>query len=111
MANAIMTTVKLPKPIYQRLLERVVSDGFGLRGKSRWIINAVENFLQMENYPELVDIAGEIDNLTEVLSMRLPLELVNKLDSAVIETRKLYPGMEGVRSGILRASIIQGLIR
>jgi hypothetical protein len=111
MAHSLMTTVKLPKKIYQKLLERVVSDGLGLRGKSKWIIHAIETFLQMENYPELVDIASEMDLLTEVLSMRLPMDVVTRLDSAVIETRRLYPALEGVRSSIIRASIIQNLIR
>lgn len=106
-----MTSIKLPKQIHQKLLERVVVDGFGLRGKSKWIILSIENFLKMKNYPELVDIANGLDSLTEVLSMRLPLTLMNALDEAVINTRKQYPGMEGVRSSIIRASILQGLIR
>lgn len=111
MTNSVMTTVKLPKQVYQKLLERVVADGFGLRGKSKWIINAIEHFLTLDNYPELVDIANDLENLTQVLSMRLPLNLMNQLDRAVIEIRKRYPAMEGVRSRIIRASIIQAIIR
>lgn len=106
-----MTTVKLPKPIFTRLLNRVVNDGYGLRGKSKWIIDAIERFLELPNFPELVDIANDMDDLSEIVSMRLSDQLVTKMDQAVILVRKDYPAMEGVRSNIVRASIIQAIIR
>lgn len=109
--KSIMTTIKLPKPIYQRLLNRVVNDGYGLRGKSKWIIDAIEIFLALPNYPELVDIANDMEDLTEMVSMRLHSELMTKIDRAVIEVRLQYPAMEAVRSNIIRASIIQAIIR
>lgn len=111
MSNSTMTTVKLPRPIFTRLLNRVVNEGYGLRGKSKWIADAINRFLTLPNFPELVDIANEMDDLTEMVSMRLSNDLVTKIDQAVIDVRKEYPAMEGVRSNIIRASIIQAIIR
>ena len=111
MIKSTMTSVKLPKPVFTRLLNRVVNDGYGLRGKSKWIIDAIERFLELPNFPELVDIANDMDDLSEVVSMRLSESLVTKIDQAVIQVRINYPSMEGVRSNIIRASIIQAILR
>ena len=52
-----------------------------------------------------------MENLNEILSLRLPFTLMKRLDSAVIETRKQFPAMEGVKSNLIRAGIVQALIR
>lgn len=107
----LTTTAKLPKSVQQKLLEKVIGDGYGMRGKSKWIGEAIEHFLSLANYPELVDIATEMEEMTDVVSMRLTRELAQQLDDAVIVVRKDFPALEGVKSCIIRASIIQRLIR
>lgn len=109
--KSLTTTAKLPKLIQQVMLERVVKDGYGLKGKSRWIGESIERFLQLPNYPELVDIADEMQEMTDVASISLSTELLKKLDHAVIQVRTQYPAMEGVKSKIIRASIMQRLLR
>ena len=49
--------------------------------------------------------------LSEVVSISVSDELMDKLDRAVISVRREYPGMEGVKSNLIRASIMQRLIR
>lgn len=98
------------KKIVQKMLERVISDGYGLKGKSRWISNAVEKFLAMPNYWELVDIASAQEDLSGLVTCDLPEEVSNKIEEAVDEVRKHFRLMEGVKSNILRASITQRLI-
>lgn len=110
MTKKITTSVKLPVTLEQKLLEQVIRDGYGMKGKSRWIAEAIESFLALPNYPELVEIADEMENLLHPISMRLPEELTNKIDLAILEVRKLYPGLEGVKSNLVRASILQRLI-
>lgn len=107
----IMTTVKMPKQIVQNMLEQIIKDKYGMRGKSKWIIEAIESFLKFENFEELVDIADDIDDVSEVVSMRIPENIIYELDKAVIDVRKVYPAMEGVRSNIIRGSILQRLLR
>lgn len=111
MNKKIMTSIKLQNKLHYKMQQKVISDGYGMRGKSRWMIEAIENFLQLPDYPTLVDIAGDMDHLSDMISIRLSEELMVKLDQAIIQVRRYYPAMEGVKSNLIRASIIQRLIR
>jgi hypothetical protein len=111
MIKKMMTSIKLQRLLHFKMLQRIISDGYGMRGKSKWIIEAVESFLQLPDYPSLVDIADEMEQLTEIVSIRLTEDLMNKLDQAIICVRRQYPAMEGVKSNLIRASIMQRLIR
>ena len=106
-----MTSIKVQKLLHYKMQQRVIGDGYGMRGKSKWIMEAIEGFLQLPDYPSLTDIAGEMEQLTEVVSIRLSDELMDKLDKAIIKVRRQYPAMEGVKSNLIRASIMQRLIR
>jgi hypothetical protein len=48
------TTIRLSKQEKQAMDMRVIQDGYGMRGKSRWIMNVVSEFLD----PETWDIPG-----------------------------------------------------
>jgi metal-responsive CopG/Arc/MetJ family transcriptional regulator len=111
MNKKVMTSIKVQKKLHYKMQQRVISDGYGMRGKSRWIIEAIENFLQLPDYPDLVDIADDMDQLSEIISIRLPEILMVAIDKAIIQVRRDYPAMEGVKSNLIRASIIQRLIR
>lgn len=111
MIKKMMTSIKLQKLLHFKMQQRVISDGYGMRGKSKWIVEAIESFLQLPDYPTLADIADDMDQLSDVISIRLPNELTAKIDGAVIEVRRHYPAMEGVKSNLIRASIMQRLIR
>ena len=106
-----MTSIKLHKLLHHKLLQRIINDGYGMRGKSKWIIESIDMFLALPDYPTLVDIADNMDQLSEIVSIRLPEELLDKIDQAIIAIRRLYPVMEGVKSNLVRASIIQRLLR
>ncbi len=106
-----MTSIKLQKLLHYKMQQQIIRDGYGMRGKSKWLIEAIENFLTLPDYPSLVDIAGDMEQLSETISLRLPDELIKKLDQAIINVRRQYPAMEGVKSNLIRASIMQRLIR
>jgi len=111
MIKKVMTSIKLQKLLHFKMQQRVISDGYGMRGKSKWIVEAIESFLQLSDFPILTDIADDMDHLSEVISIRLTDDLMLKLDQAIIEVRRQYPAMEGVKSNLIRASIMQRLIR
>jgi len=111
MQKKIMTSIKLQKLLHLKLQQGIINDGYGMRGKSLWITEAIESFLELADYPSLVDIAGEMQQLTDIVSIRLSEDLANKMEKAVIKIRQQYPAMEGVRSNLIRASIMQRLIR
>jgi metal-responsive CopG/Arc/MetJ family transcriptional regulator len=111
MIKKIMTSIKLQKKLHYKVQQRVIGDGYGMRGKSKWVIEAIEEFLMLPDYPSLVDIADDMDHLSELVSIRLPENLMTRLDKAIIQVRRQYPAMEGVKSNLIRASIMQRLIR
>lgn len=106
-----MTSIKVQKKLHYTMQQRIISDGYGMRGKSRWIVEAIESFLQLPDFPALADIADDMDQLTEAISIRLSDQLMAKIERAIIEVRRHYPAMEGVKSNLIRASIMQRLIR
>ena len=111
MINKVMTSIKIQKVVHHRLQQQIINDGYGMRGKSKWIIEAIETFLQLPDYPTLVDIAGDMDQLAEIISIRLPESLMLKIEKSIVDVRRFFPAMEGVKSNVIRASIMQRLLR
>ena len=67
-----MTSIKLQKKLHRRLQQRIIEDGYGMRGKSKWIIESIESLLELSDYPTLVDIAEDMDQLSDMVSIRVP---------------------------------------
>lgn len=111
MERKVMTSLKLQKNLHRRLQQRIIEDGYGMRGKSKWIIESINALLALTDYPTLVDIAEDMDQLSDMVSIRLPEELMLRIEQAVIKVRTQYPTIEGVKSNLIRASIIQRLLR
>lgn len=109
--KSMMTSIKLQKKLHHKMQQQIISDGYGMRGKSRWIIEAIDMFLQIPDYPLLVDIADDMDHLSDVISIRLTEDLISKIEHAIIQVRLKFPTMEGVKSNVVRASIMQRLLR
>lgn len=111
MQKKVMTSIKLQKKLHFRLQQRIIEDGYGMRGKSKWIIESIEDLLQLSDYPTLVDIADDMDQLSEIVSIRIPESLMLKIEQAVGHVRRQYPLIEGVKSNLIRASIVQRLLK
>jgi hypothetical protein len=105
------TSVKIQKQFHQLMLEHIIKDGYGMRGKSKWIIEAIQNFIEIPGFVDFVDIADEASTLDEIISLRIPSGTNIKLENALIEVRKKFPTMEAVKSKLVRASITQRLLR
>lgn len=106
-----MTSIKLQKRLHHRLQQQIIEDGYGMRGKSKWIIESIESLLNLPDYPSLVHIAEDMDQLNEMVSLRLPEGLALRIEKAAVYIRKQYPMLEGVKSNLIRASIVQRLLR
>jgi hypothetical protein len=109
-AKAKITFV-LPDILQQECREKIVKDGYDMRGKSRWIIEAIELLLSMGNYPELVNLSNQMKGFGKVESVVMTKDMKKFLDNAVIDIRKTYPAMEGVQSAIVRTAIVQRILR
>jgi hypothetical protein len=111
MQKKVMTSIKVQKELHHALQQRIIADGYGMRGKSKWIIEAIEALLQLNDYPDLVEIAEDMGQFSDMISIRLPEDLILRIEQAIIRVRKQYPIIEGVKSNLIRASIIQRLLR
>lgn len=89
----------------------VIKEGYGLRGKSKWICEAVERLLALKDYPELISFNDEMHGFNEVETIVLDGRLKLALERAVLQVRKEYPTLEGVKSRIMRTAIMQRIIR
>jgi metal-responsive CopG/Arc/MetJ family transcriptional regulator len=106
----IRVSVILPKNAVKEIRERMLDEGYSLREKSKWISEAIENFLQLKNFQSLVEIAELVNDFTKTETIYIPDYLEEKIEEAIIKVRKQYPTLEGVKSLIIRASIIRRLI-
>ena len=104
-------TFVVPKKLRDELRESTVKDGYGLRGKSTWVAEAVERLLEMPNFAHLVNLSNEMSGFSEVETVVMEPKLKLKLEEAVITVRKEFPSIEGVQSQILRTAIIQRMVR
>lgn len=105
------SSFKILATLNQKLDERVVADGYGMRGKSRWVREAIENLLANPDCGELVSLSDEAVGKTNSISVRLPQELFLEMEKEVIDIRRNHPEIEGIKSKIVRTAIIQRLIR
>lgn len=104
-------TFVIHETLQKELREKMIADDYGLRGKSKWVSEAIELLLSMENYPELVNLGDGLKNFQKTETITIETILKSKLDIAIVEIRKKYPLSEGVQSKIVRTAIIQKLLR
>ena len=107
----ITVTFKTLETLNHRLNEKIIADGYGMRGKSKWVREAIEKLFTYRDYAELVAISDDMESAKHSISIRLPRQLFLAIEEAVIDIRKDFPGLEGVKSRIIRTAILQRLIR
>jgi hypothetical protein len=93
--------------------KKLVSQGYGLRGKSKWICDALTQFLTFSDRDFIIDcieLSEELVNLDKSISFR-PTDRVDQLlDEWVVIVRMKTPNIEGLKSKIIRTSIIHSLL-
>ena len=105
------TSFHLPNKMKKEMKEKMVANKYSLRNKSKWICEAVEIFFQRKDAEELVFYASKMEGLDYVDTASMPRALKMKMDELTIKTKTKYPELEGLQSAIIRASIIQRVIR
>jgi len=104
-------TFVLPESLQNEMREKIIKDGYGLRGKSKWVNEAIELLLNTKDYIKLVEYNDELRNFKKVETIVLDSGLEEKLNTALVSIRKAHPTLEGVKSKILRTAILQRLLR
>jgi hypothetical protein len=117
MSNVVKSNKKirlsycLPEAILVDIKNSMMQEGYDLRGKSKWISEAIYQLLYMPNYIDLVMINDQMDGFEKVDAVSIEADLKERLDKAILEIRKAFPIVEGVQSKILRTAIVQRLLR
>ena len=101
----------VPEAILVDVRENMISQGYDLKGKSKWVSEAVHSLLETTNFSELVNINDQMQGFEKLDSITVAPELKAKLDNAIVEIRRNFPLIEGVQSKILRTAIVQRLLR
>lgn len=104
-------TYFLPNQLHGEMLEQLQKEGYSSREKSRWICEAVENLLTLENYIDLVSYSDDMEGLSKKDTLTLPEILKGKLSKSSIIIKTKYPSMDGVQSRIIRTAILQRILR
>jgi hypothetical protein len=94
----------------KEIRERMLKEGYSLREKSKWVSEAIEDFLMLNEYHTLVEMAELLDDFYKTEAFYITPDLEDKLEKAIIEVRKNHPAIEGVKSLIVRASIVRRLV-
>ncbi len=104
---------KIPASLEFEMNKKLVSDGYGLRGKSKWICDSICKFLTFQDKEfvlECIEFSEELENLTKSISFR-PTTLVDRLlDEWIVNVRMKMPTIEGLKSKIIRTAIIHNLL-
>lgn len=124
-----IVTIRLPVELEMDFMQRVIVDGYGMKGKSKWVAEAVRYLMKLEDFAEYVEYAAESNDFsgrnlqenegetekkaakTSLHSFYLEQDLLLSLRDAVINVRREHPHLEGIQSLIIRSSIIQRLFR
>ncbi len=111
MPKKLKITFVVPEVLQNEIRTRIVKDGYGFRGKSHWISEAIENFLKLSNFPELVSYGNEMHGFEKAETIVIDHSLGVKLEDAILTVRTTFPMLEGVKSRIVRTAILQRLLR
>lgn len=103
-------SVILPDNAVKEIHARMLEEGYSLREKSKWLSEAIEDFLKLKEYQNLVEMAELVDDLVKPETIYITPDIEEKLEEAIIKVRKQYPTLEGVKSLIVRASIVRRLV-
>ncbi len=111
MAKKIKITFTIPKDLQVELREQVIQEGYGFRGKSKWVSEAIQELIGLSNFPELVSYNEHMKGFDKVETIVIEYSLKIKLEEALLKIRAIYPSLEGIQSRIIRTAVLQRLIR
>jgi hypothetical protein len=110
MSKKVKISFVIPEGLQKDLKERIVFDGYSLKGKSQWVAEAVERLLKINSYMDLVKVNDEMRGFEKFESILMDRKLKIQLDESVISIRKKYPEIDGIQSRIMRTAILQRLL-
>ncbi len=111
MSKKYKITFAIHSNLQSELREKIIKEGYGLRGKSVWVSQAIAQLLEYKDFQNLVIYSDEMCGFDKMETIVIDISLKVKLDSAITIVRKHNPNIEGVKSRIIRTAIIQRILR
>lgn len=105
-------TVRFPKRLKAEMQKALIQSGYGLHGKSRWLQEAITEFLEQSHFVDYVENGIDINQaeLSEMESFYLYPQTLHMLKHAFVKIRIKYPLFEGVQSALIRAAVVYRLM-
>jgi hypothetical protein len=105
-------TVRFPKRLRTEMQTSLAKSGYGLRGKSRWLKDAITAFLLQPDFVDYVENGIDINQaeLSVVEAFYLDADTIQMLKSAFVKVRVKYPLFEGVQSALIRSAVVYNLM-
>ena len=110
MSKKVKISFVIPENLQKDLKERIVLDGYNLKEKSQWVVEAIERLLTINNYIDLVKVNDQMQGFQKFESILIDRKLKIQLDESIIAIRKKYLEIDGVQSRIMRTAILQRLL-
>lgn len=104
------TSIRLPKAMVNKIDEDMVFLGFNKKQRSLWFSKVLTDFFEIEDYTHLVAEEFIVPGTTQPVAINIELDLLNKIDNAVSET-KAIENEECDRSSVIRTAILQRLLK
>jgi hypothetical protein len=106
--NTKKITVRFSYQLRIEMQQSIIKSNYGLHGKSKWLAEAIDLFLEQQNYVEWVEHGININqaDLSEVEAFYLNNDSINSVKEALTTVRIKYPLFEGVQSAFIRACVI-----
>jgi hypothetical protein len=109
--KTIRTPVRLPKRLKEELDSAVIAEGYGFKGRSQWVEDAIQKLLSMKTFYEFVVLDEDLNVSFSPDSFTLTEKTRDKLENAIVLVRQYNPRMDVMLSAIIRTAIMQKLIR
>ena len=97
-------SVRLSQRLKDRLPTCVTRDGYGMRGKSQWVAEAVVSLLRREGWEGAL-LAERVAPTDSQETFQLPADLVQRIQEEVRRVDQAHPSLHASQSTIVRAAI------
>lgn len=99
------TTFKLPPQLLDGMNAQVEKDGYGKRGRSRWIREAVRGYLKSDPKLERIGVGDAVDGKLALLTLSADRSFVNLMNDTSLRIRAVHALEPGPQSLLIRTSI------
>jgi hypothetical protein len=96
---------RMPLALKKMLRQAVTDEGYGGKGKSRWVREALVQLFEQDPVLMNVGVGDDLEVNDAEDSFSLSPENEWAIDAAVELIRSQYPRAEGVQSAIIRAAV------